>query len=135
MGAEGAAEFGGDCEGDEGVGYGEEFAFLFLGPELGIVVAALGAEAVVAAVVAEVGLAAVAATVDGAAHGGGAAVEDGPRSLAVAARDLVPMSARVSPPVVGKALSKVDTHARGLACRLVARRLSFWGDDFAMDLL
>lgn len=71
VGAEGAAEFGGDGEGDEGVSDGEEFALLFFGPELGVLVTALGAEAVVAAVVGEVGFAAVAAAVDGAAHRGG----------------------------------------------------------------
>ena len=65
---------------------------------------------------------AVATAVDGAAHGWGAAVEDGPRSLAVAARDVVPMGTRVNLPVIGKALSKVDAHARITACLLVFGR-------------
>lgn len=68
---------------------------MFLSPELGVLVTALGAEAVVAAVVGEVGFTTVAAAVEGAAHGGGAAVEEGPRSLAMAARDLVSMSMRL----------------------------------------
>ena len=108
---------------------------MFLSPELGVLVTALGAESVVAAVVGEVGFTTVAAAVEGAAHGGGAAVEEGPRSLAMAARDLVSMSMRLDLPVFGKALSEVDTHARSTACFLVRRRLFFWGDDFVVDVL